>query len=139
MSEELKVRIHRSIEELNKRNLDGLDDLYTNKCIFHIPPFPDIQGLDAFKQFVAGVWIGFPDMQGTIEEVIVGGDTSVTRLTERGTHTGQLPNSPIPPTGKEAAWGNCLAAHYVGGKIVEQWEYVDNLGLLQQLGIIPSM
>jgi hypothetical protein len=29
--------------------------------------------------------------------------------------------------------------HFRDGLLVEQWEFGDNLGLLQQMGVIPTM
>jgi predicted ester cyclase len=139
MSEELKAKGLSLVEEYNKHNLNAWDELYANSCVFHHSPYPDIVGLDAYKQYHAGIFAGFPDFKVTIEEMIIEGDTSVTRLICRGTHTGQVPNSPIAPTGKAIVAGDCVVAHYVGGKCVEQWEYIDDLGVMQQLGVIPSM
>jgi len=41
---------------------------------------------------------------------------------------------PIPPTGKQVIVTRCTVSHVVKGKVVEDWEYADWLGLLQQLG-----
>ena len=51
--------------------------------------------------------------------------------------TGQLPRLPIPPTGKRVTFGGTTLARMSDGKIVERWANVDELGLLQQLGIAP--
>jgi predicted ester cyclase len=33
----------------------------------------------------------------------------------------------------------CSVYHFRDDKIVEQWEYGDLLGMLQQLGVIPAL
>ena len=33
----------------------------------------------------------------------------------------------------------CIAVHLAGGKIVEEFEYSDYLGFLQQLGVVPPL
>ncbi len=44
----------------------------------------------------------------------------------------------IPPTGRQATVGGINIARFAGGKIVEEWSHWDQLGLLQQLGVIPA-
>jgi len=138
--EEYKAYAHREIDEAyNKGNLDVLDEHYAADFIYHIPPQPDIEGLEAYKEFIAGNRIGYPDIQITIDDIITEGDKVVTRWTYQGTHTGQSPTLGIPPTGKKVIFTGCSVTHWRDGKIVETWNYVDYLGLMQQLGfnIVP--
>ena len=67
------------------------------------------------------------------------GDTTAYRWTWRAKHTGESPTLPIPPTGKEAVLVGCTVVGWDGGKIVEEWEYGDYLGILQQLGVVPPL
>ena len=55
----------------------------------------------------------------------------------KGTHTGEL--NGIPATGKKVKATGATIARIVDGKIVEERDYVDDLGLLQQLGVIPRL
>ena len=126
-------------DELKKGNLDVLDEYYTSDYVLHQPPFPDIRGLAVFKRFLANQRTSIPDLQWTIDEMIVEGNIGVARLTLRGTNTGQSKFLPFPPTGKKVAWSLCVVSHMAGGKVIESWNYSDNLGLMQQLGIIPSI
>ncbi len=58
---------------------------------------------------------------------------SVARLTFEGTQTGQPPTG-MTPAGKHVIFALCFISHWMDGKIVEEWSYLDHLGLLQQLG-----
>jgi hypothetical protein len=49
------------------------------------------------------------------------------------------PALPIPPTGKEVTLVGCVVVQIVDGKIVEEFEYSDYLGFLQQLGVVPRL
>ena len=60
----------------------------------------------------------------------------VTRKTVRGTHRGE--SMGIPPTGKQVAVGLIDILRVADGKLVEHWNQVDTLGMLQQLGVIPT-
>jgi predicted ester cyclase len=44
----------------------------------------------------------------------------------------------IPPTGKPVRVTAILIARLVNGKFVEGWLNYDGLGMLQQLGVIPT-
>jgi predicted ester cyclase len=57
------------------------------------------------------------------------GDTTAWWWTWRAKHTGQSPNLPIPATGKGVTLVGCNVSHWANGKIVEEWEYSDYLGL----------
>ncbi len=84
----------------------------------------------------------FPDLHYIIEDQIAEEDKVVTRWTASGTHRGELvsnqhPHSPaILPTGKRVSWGGVTISRLAGGKYVEQWNNVDMLSVLQQLGAI---
>jgi len=133
--EERKAYAHREIDEAwNKGNLNVLDENYATDFVYHIPPHPDIEGLEAFKKFIAGNRSGYPDIQITIDEIIAEGDIAAMRWTYRGTQTGQSPTLGIPPTGKKVTFTGCAVSHWRDDKIVETWNYVDYLGLMQQLG-----
>ncbi len=77
----------------------------------------------------------FPSGQHSIDDMIGEGDKVVTRITYRGTHTGDLMG--IPPTGKHVAVSAMTIDQIVGGKIVETWRLFDQLSMMQQLGVIP--
>ena len=139
-TEELKATIRRVNDEAwNKGNLDALDELCAADFVRHKPPFPDIEGLEALKQFVAEARISYPDVQLTLHEIIVEGDMSASRWTWSGTQTGRSPSTGAPPSGKHGVLAGCSVNRWVEGKCVEEWAMGDYLGLFQQLGIIPPL
>ena len=69
--------------------------------------------------------------------MIAEGDKVMTRLSAYGTQTGWLFG--IPPTGKQISM-TAIAIHRIANdKIVEHWSEIDNLGLMQQLGVVPPL
>ena len=123
----------RLFEEVMKGNLAIADELiaedYAQHSVFGIP-----NGREGFKQFFMAFAAAVPDAQFVIEDVIVEGDKVVTRLTVNGTQTGALQG--IPPTGKKFSMKGIDIFRVVDGKVVEHWDAVDQLGMLQQLGVI---
>src|SRR6267378_1058985 len=61
----------------------------------------------------------------------------VEQFVAPGTHKGALMG--IPPTGKRVSVAGTVITHFRDGKQVESWANYDQLGMLQQLGVAPSM
>jgi steroid delta-isomerase-like uncharacterized protein len=80
----------------------------------------------------------FSETKSTIHELVMEGNTVVAHWTWQAVHAGTLPNLGIPATGKQIEFSGCTIYHFRGGKIMEQWEYGDLLGFMQQLGVIPT-
>lgn len=127
----------RIFEEVwNRKNVSVIDELVALDYVHHDVLSRDATGIDGYKQFVANYLSAFPDIQMTIHEDIVVGDTTVTRWTARGTHHGDLPG--LPRTGKPISVDGITIAKLKNGKFVESWNNWDALGMLQQLGAISS-
>lgn len=136
-AEQQKRSIQRWVEGTwNNGNLALADEVYSADYIVHDPAGP-IQGLEALKQFVTMFRTAFPDIHVTIEDMIAEGDKVVWRYTLRGTHRGEFMG--IAPTGKSMTLTGILISRFVDDKVVEDWNNYDALGMLQQLGAIPSM
>lgn len=134
--EDHKALVRRWIEALNQKDLADFAAFCIPDFVHHSPS-TTIRGLDAYRQALATEFATFPDMHFTVEELIAEGDTVVARLTGHGAHQGSLGG--IPPTGKQATIVGVTIYRIAAGKLAEQWEYFDTLGLLQQLGVIPAM
>ena len=60
----------------------------------------------------------------------------MARFTLTGTNTGEFMG--IPPTDKKVTIWVISIDRIVGGEIVEEWERMDTLGAMQQLGFMPT-
>jgi steroid delta-isomerase-like uncharacterized protein len=78
----------------------------------------------------------FPDIYSNVEDVIVEGDKAVVRFSAGGTHLGELFG--IPATGKAGTLTGIHIFRIADGKIAEHWGNSDDLGMMQQLGVIPG-
>jgi predicted ester cyclase len=137
---ELKAKIQHAGEEAwHTGRMDGLDEVYAADYVSHKPPFPDTVGLEAVKQSLAATRLAYSEIQVDYTECMAEGDSIAYRYTSRMKHTGTSPTLPIPPTGKVVILQGCVVVHVKDGKVVEEWEYSDYLGFLQQLGVVPAM
>lgn len=136
MSDQNKQLMRRGIEEVwNGGNLAVVDELIASDYAGHHSG-NEASGPQGVKQYFSGLRGAFPDIHFTIEDQIAEGDRVVTRWVARATHTG--PFHGIPPTGKPGAVSGITINRVANGKVVEGWTNLDELGLMQQLGVIPA-
>jgi steroid delta-isomerase-like uncharacterized protein len=81
-------------------------------------------------------YAAFPDLKHNIEDTIAEGDKVVVQFTLQGTHNGDFLG--IPPTGKQVSVAASAVLHFAGDKVAEVQGIFDQLGLMRQLGVIPS-
>ena len=135
-AEDNKTILRRWFEEIwDKRNLDAIDEFIAADFVFHNAP-PGIQpDREGVRELVNTMQTAFPDAQAAVEDQISEGDRVVTRWTLAGTHRGELMG--IAPTGKKIEVAVITINRIAGGKAAEVWELVDQLGMMQQLGVVP--
>ncbi len=135
--EENKKFMNYFIEEvINKKNLNAANDLVSEDFIEHVP-FPGQKpGREGLKFVLNSMFTGFPDMNWSVHEQIAEGEKVVTRFTWTGTHKGEFMG--IPPTNKRVeVWG--VVIDVVRNKLFSESRIImDNIGLLQQLGVMPQ-
>jgi steroid delta-isomerase-like uncharacterized protein len=134
-TEENKAKVRLLIEEfINKGNLAVADKTFATNFVNHSPAAgatPDRQG---FKQYITTLHTAFPDFHCSVEDLIAEGDRVVVSLMCRGTHKGDFMG--ISPMGKPVNVASLSVLRFAGGRVVERWNVTDNLGVLQQLGVV---
>jgi steroid delta-isomerase-like uncharacterized protein len=140
-TEENKANVRRWTEEgWNQRNWAVFDELAASNWVYHDPSYPNVRTLEDYKRWATETRNAFPDNHVTIEDMIAEGDQVVVRHTFRGTNTGEIVTPmPLPATGKQVTASGITIVRVAGGKGVEVWSQTDTLGIMQQLGVIPSM
>ena len=134
--EENKAIAKLAIEAINAGDLSRLESLVAPDGVDHAVPPSMPPTRDSAIQFLTMFRSAFPDLQYTVEDVIAEGDRVVQRSLARGTMKGDFLE--MPATGQSAAWGEVHILRIEDGKIVEHWASVDQLSMLQQLGLDPA-
>lgn len=136
-TEENKAVVRRLFEEQIRHNLDFLEEALVPDYVHHDPALPpDVQrGRDNYRRDNEMFYTAFPDLEGTIEDMVAEGDKVATRLRWQGTHQAELMG--IPPTGNRMDITMLTIHRIAEGKIVEGWANFDALGMMQQIGAIP--
>ncbi len=133
-----KAIVRRFYEEIDKGNIDILDELVAEDYADHNPPpFPGLAaGREGLKQSFRMFQKATPGHH-YIEEQIAEGDKVVTRLTSYGKHEGDLPGA--PKTGNDMKMTSITIHRIAKGQLVEKWAEKDVMGFLQQIGVMPRM
>ena len=128
-TEKNKAILRQFLEAWNPR--DGGDwKVCAEDCIFH--GVAGEMSVERMQQ-VSSLYFGaFPDLLGTIEDLVAEGDKVVSRETWRGTHEGEFMG--IAPTGKQMNMKGVSIVRILGGRIAEYWTFFDRLALMEQLG-----
>ncbi len=117
----------------NSGAVASLSEILAPDVVVHMPPIPDINGIDAYRAAIADLRNALPNARLVFNEVGVNGEHITTRYTITGTQL--MPSMMFgPPTGKAITLTGVMVAHAQGGKISELWDYADRLGLSLQLG-----
>jgi steroid delta-isomerase-like uncharacterized protein len=119
---------------LNTRDFDRFDDMFAIDFVNHNELAPS--GRDGFKQFWAGMLSGLPDLRVTLEDALSADDETSARYTLRGTHRGTLLG--LAPTGRAIEMKTMEFWRFEDGLVVEHWDSVNTLEVLQQLDVLPS-
>lgn len=134
LSDRNKALVRRFYEEIDKGNIEILDELVAEDD-HNPPPFPLASGREGLKQAFRIFQSATPGVHH-IEEQFAEGDKVVTRLRSMGKHEGDLPGA--PRTGNDLNMTSITIHRIENGKLVEKWSEKDVLGFLQQIGVMPK-
>jgi steroid delta-isomerase-like uncharacterized protein len=129
---------HRYFTEVLGGQVDVADEIVAEDVSFIGPSYwgEILQGREGFKGFIRYLRSAFPDLSFRIEEEIVCGPRIVTWFRMTGTHQGQWLE--FAPTGRPIDLPGADIFRVEDGRIAEIRVFYDTLGLLQQLGVVPS-
>jgi len=124
------------VNGLDNHDISAMRDLMRDS-IYHLPLVGELKG-EALMQFFDTLFAAFPDLERNVDEQLTdGAQHVVTRWTMTGTHEGEFLG--IAPTGKRICITGMSIHRIFDGKIVQEWHEWDSLGLMQQLGVVPTI
>jgi steroid delta-isomerase-like uncharacterized protein len=134
--EQLKDAYRQIIDAISRGDAERLDDLMAPEIVDHNPIPNQAPGRDGFKQWMAAARTAFPDLRGTVEDVVVEGDRVAARTMWHGTHRGEFVG--VGATGRRVSFSAFHLVRFSQDRAVEWWGTADLLGVLQQLGATIS-
>lgn len=136
-TEDNKQRIVRFINELNEQGNQVVVEQFLDPAyVDHSAPPYLPPGPEGWRQLRTSFFTAFPDLHVSIEHMVAEGDKVAVEYTIRGTHQGELMG--IPPTGKQVMVKGLDINRFKGDKLVERWGNQDDVGMMQQLGVMPA-
>ncbi len=136
MFEENKAIVRQAYDAINRNDLDALDEMVASDITDHDPAPGQGPGLEGVKDYFSSLHAAFPDVQMDVEDMIAEGDKVVARVSVSGTHQGEFMG--IAPTGNRVTITGIDILRLTDGKVVEHWGKFDDLGMMQQLGVMEQ-
>jgi steroid delta-isomerase-like uncharacterized protein len=134
MSADNKALVRRWFEEVwNNGRIGTIDEMLADRAIVH-GLGGVMQGPSEFKPFHAAFRSAFPDLSVVVEDAVTEGGMVAARWSCTGTHQGD--GLGFPATGRKVQISGMAFLRVEGGKFVEGWNNFDQLGMLQQLGVV---
>ena len=134
MSTQNKALVHKWFEEVwNKGRVETIDELLTDRSVIH-GLGEDLRGPSGFKVFHNAYRDAFPDVKIQIERMIAEGDLVAVHWSATATHSGG--GLGFAATRRPVTFSGMAIARFEGNKLVEGWNNFDQLGLLQQIGVV---
>jgi steroid delta-isomerase-like uncharacterized protein len=124
-----------SSEFLPTGNIGLAEEFLSSDIVMHFGGQQQ-QGRDAYLAVVAANRDAFPDLVWTVDDMVADGDTVAVRYTMTGTHRGYFAG--VAQTNRPVVAQSMAFYRLADGKIVEERAQLDMLGILQQMGALPS-
>ena len=124
----------RYLTGLNDHDPDAVDGFVAVDYVNHNEFVAD--GREANRAWWSSFFTAFPDIEATMDDLVVSGDRVVGRFTYRGTHTGAFYG--VPPTRNAIEMRSIDIWRTENGEFVEHWDELNLLDLFQQIGVIPA-
>ena len=138
LQEEQKAFIRRFYEEVwNHRHYAAAADFFTPDSVRHERSGPVRGGAEGIARNAEAWCAAFPDTHCVVDAVIAEGDMAVVRWTITATHRGAWRG--VPATGRPIRFTGANIFRLAGGKVAEIWNFRDDLGLFEQLGVVTSL
>ena len=136
-TEPMGAVMKRFVEFINTADEHLAREVIAPDAAFDAPTHGEpLRGPDGYLELLALLRNGFPDIQWTLEDMVAERDKVAARFIMRGTHQGTFFG--VPPTGKKITVQAMNIYRLSNGKFVEEHGQPDMLGLLQQIGAVPS-
>lgn len=123
--EQNKAVVRDCFTQASAGNFDALPGIVTEDYVLH----PEgIHGAAGLTEMVEGYRAQIPNISVTVEHQFTEGDYVATRCTFRGRHV----------AGHDVEFTGLTVSRCRDGKIEEEWEIVDMMSLLAQIGQLPE-
>jgi steroid delta-isomerase-like uncharacterized protein len=118
----------------NNGDLNAIDTYLAEDFVNHDPQFGSPSGREGIRRNATMLRAAFPDWHSEGVHLIAEDDLVVEHFTGGGTHRGEIMG--VPSTGRTITFSGISIFRVRDGRIVERWGRLDDLGVLNQLGVV---
>ncbi len=136
MSESNMAVLRNLAAAFNRNDMQEFKEIYTPDANYYGTGALANAARDEFVESMVGFRAGFPDAVVTVDDLFSSGDKVAYRMHIQATNSAEFMG--MPPTNKSVSLKVLGIARVSNGKIFEEWEIFDELGMMQQLGLIPE-
>ena len=135
--EQNKQLVRQFFEASDRQDAEMMDQLVSStNYSLHFSGMPPMNWNTNKEQFLAPFNKAFPDLRRNIVDMVAEGDKVAVSINVTGTYKGEFQG--IPATGKQVSFTAMDILTIIDGKITEEWATADMMGLMQQIGAIPT-
>lgn len=136
---EFREVIERYLEGFNEQDMEALPETVAPDVVVHglIGVEGDVNGIEEYGDWATEMFTGMPDAEIELEDLFSVGDKVAARWTVRGTQENELFG--LPATGESVEVSGLAIFRMEDGKIAEKWYQQDDLGMLQQTGVVEGI
>jgi steroid delta-isomerase-like uncharacterized protein len=128
--------LERFNEAIEHGDFQAFDEVVAPGAIDHDPAPGQAPGVEGIRQFFTELHTSFPDLKISVEQMMADDEYVAIAYTITGTHQGRFLG--FAPTGRQIQARGVEIGKFANGQLIERWGSSDQLGILQQLGLVPS-
>jgi steroid delta-isomerase-like uncharacterized protein len=134
-TEQNKAIVRRFYKAFETKDQAAFNEVLAPDLVAYSHSAPSPQNREAHVQGISMFSMAFSEIHYTVEDQVAEGDKVATRVTLRAIHSGDFQG--LPPTGKQIAVSGITLERIKDDKIVERRVSFDQMGMMQQLGLVP--
>ena len=123
-------------EAVNTGKFEIFNEAVSIDNVDHDPARGQVRGPEGYRVFFKALRDAFPDLTVALETLVADEESVAFAYTLTGTQSGSYMG--FAPTGRRMKIRGMQISKFKDGKMVERWGSSDELGLLQQLGLLET-
>jgi steroid delta-isomerase-like uncharacterized protein len=128
--------LKRFVDAINSGKLEALNELVEHNVVDHDAAEGQEPGAAGYIKFFSDLRNSFSNLKIEIKHTVADEHYVAMAYKMTGIHKGRFLH--VPPTGHTIIVRGMMMGRFYGGRLVERWGVIDELGILEQLGAVEG-